>query len=70
VKAIVHYYEVSLDEALAHVRLVVEEGRVSRNGEQFCYVTHFSDGVLVFADQTRTGTDTFTVQPAPEDTNA
>lgn len=67
-RVIVNYHEVTPDEALAHVRLVIELGRISNNGKQYCYATSFNDGVLVFADQTRTGTDTFTVQPTGDTT--
>ena len=52
---------VSEAKAIRHVAQVIEEGRVSNEGKQYCYVTTFMDGVGVSASITKNGTDTFTV---------
>lgn len=42
---------------------VVQQGRISenKNGRCYCFVTTFKNGVKVFADRTKSGTDTFKV---------
>ena len=55
--------EDSFDEldALAYVEQVIVKGRISGDGTTFCYATKFKDDTVVFADLTRTGSDTFRV---------
>lgn len=55
-------------EALTYVTEVVEGGRVSEYNTQYCFVTSWSNGVVVISQQTKTGTDTFLVQYDPETT--
>lgn len=38
-------------EALLHVQAVIRDGRVSDNGKSYCFVTRFSDGIVVYADK-------------------
>lgn len=37
-------------ECLTLIQRVMEEGRVSNNGKQYCYVTRFHGGVTVYSD--------------------
>ena len=53
-------------EALTYVTEVVKGGRVSEYGKQYCFVTSWSNGVVVIAQQTKKGTDTFIVQYLPQ----
>ena len=55
-------YEGPIKEALRYVEAVVNEGRISAEEKQFCYVTIFKDDTIVYADQTKTGTDTFKIR--------
>jgi hypothetical protein len=50
-------------EAVSRVVSVMREGRVSGSGdrEQYCYVTTWKSGYIVYADLTRKGHDTFRV---------
>lgn len=49
-------------EALTYVIEVVDRGRISNYNKQYCYVTSWPNGVVVIAQQTKKGTDTFIVQ--------
>ena len=51
--------DISDYDALLHVQTVIRGGKVSRNGECYCYVTTFTDGIQVFADKKKA--DIFTV---------
>lgn len=55
-------YEGPINEALPYVQQVINQGRISAEEKQFCYVTIFKDGTIVYADQTQTGTDTFKIR--------
>ena len=46
-------------DALLHIQTVIHDGRVSRNGECYAYVTEFQDGIIVYADKKKS--DIFTV---------
>lgn len=46
-------------DALLHIQTVIRDGRVSRNGECYAYVTEFQDGIIVYADKKKS--DIFTV---------
>lgn len=57
--------DVSDYDALLHVQTVIRGGRVSRNGECYCYVTTFMDGFTVYADKKKA--DIFTVKGPIDD---
>lgn len=48
--------------ALTRVQQAMCAGRVSlsKNGPCYCFVTVFQDGTRIYAERTKTGTDTFT----------
>lgn len=48
-------------EALACVINVVNEGKVSNKNTQYCFVTKFTNGCIVYAEATKSGTNTFKV---------
>ncbi len=50
-------------DALLHIQTVIRQGRISRNGEQYAYVTEFNDGFIVYADKKKS--DIFTVTKRP-----
>lgn len=54
--------DIPTPNALHYVRTVVDLGRISRDGDCYCYVTSFNDGTRVFAEVTKMGTDTFRVK--------
>ena len=70
-KIIIRYDGVSDIDALMYVRQVVKKGRISNNNTQYCYCTMFNDAAEVYADRTKSGTDTFGVikakKPLPDD---
>ena len=47
--------------AVARVHRVIEDGLVSNGDTQYCYITHYQDGIGVYADRTKSGTHTFTI---------
>lgn len=47
------------EEALYYVSHVVRQGKISDNGNCYCYVTKFYDGVVVLAEKKKA--DVFTV---------
>lgn len=55
-------------EALSYVQYVVEQGRISNYGKEYCFVTSWKNGVVVFTHRTKEGTDVFTVEYRPETT--
>jgi hypothetical protein len=50
-------------DALLHIETVIRDGRISRNGECYAYVTEFQDGFIVYADKKKS--DIFTVTRRP-----
>lgn len=42
-------------DALQVVSMVIDHGLVCQNGNAYCYVTGFDNGLIVFADKTKTG---------------
>jgi len=49
-------------EALSRVLRIVQDGRVSADGSRYCFLTLWNDDVVIYADLTRTGTDTFCIK--------
>ena len=64
-KIIIHHDMTDL-QAVYYAMKVIQEGKVSNNDTQYCYMTRFTNGVSVYADVTRTGVPTFRVMAAPE----
>lgn len=42
--------ELSMLDALLYVKKVVEQGRISNDGMQYCYLTSFANGICVASD--------------------
>jgi len=49
------------ENALIYVTQVVNQGKISNNEKQYCYVTRFNNGVYVSADLTKNNTHSFKV---------
>jgi hypothetical protein len=49
-------------EAIKYVSNVMADGKVSNDGKCYCYLTRYLNGVLVSADNTRSGNHTFSVR--------
>ena len=64
-RIIINYEDVDELDALAYVERVIVRGRVSGGGKIYCYATTFADGMVVYADLTRKGSDTFRVGMRP-----
>lgn len=47
--------------AVVAVKKVIEQGFVSKNETQYCWLTSFFDGTTVWADKTKAGSFTFRV---------
>lgn len=47
--------ELSHDEAMDYVRRVIAAGKQSDNGNNYCYLTSFKDGIMVTSDVIKTG---------------
>lgn len=52
---------INLLTATGRVMQVINEGRISGDETKFCAITTWGDGIVCVADQTKTGTDTFTI---------
>jgi hypothetical protein len=51
----------SLSGALEYVHRVIDSGLISANGTEYCYVTSFRDGTVVYSDRRKSGTHSFVV---------
>lgn len=49
------------ERAIGMVFQVMGMGRVSKNGKQYCYVSTFSGGHVVYSNVTKNGSDVFFV---------
>ena len=47
-------------QAIGYVKVVIQEGRISDNGNAYCYATKFHDNTVVCAQKVKTG-DSFMV---------
>ena len=63
---IIIYHDMTDLQATYYVMKVTQEGKVSCDGAQYCYMTRFRKGVGVYADVTRKGVPTFRVNAARE----
>lgn len=52
-----------IDDLLAVTLLeeVIRQGKISNDNTQYCYVTTWTTGHIVYADKTRTGNYTFRI---------
>lgn len=55
--------DIGIDDtsAMYYVLKVIQEGRVSNYGKEYCYASTFSNGVRVYSHQTKGGNDVFIV---------
>ena len=62
-KIIIKHGDIKPLTAMGKVMEVIHDGFVSKGtyGEQYCFVTTWSDGVRVSADKTKNGTHVFNV---------
>jgi hypothetical protein len=49
------------ETALIYVTQVVNQGKISNNEKQYCYVTRFNNGVYVSSDLTKNNTHSFKI---------
>jgi hypothetical protein len=49
---------VPLNEAADYVAEVIRKGKISGNGQSYCYAVRFSSGVVVSTDKPRKGSNT------------
>jgi hypothetical protein len=45
--------DLSMNEVLPYVKRVIAQGRISKNGTQYCYVTSWWSGLVVYADKNK-----------------
>jgi len=64
-KIIIHH-DIDDLQATYYVMKVIQQGKISKGGTQYCYITTFTNGVAVHADLTKTGTPVFHVQGTKE----
>ena len=64
---IIIYHDMTDLQATHYVMKVIQEGKVSNDKTQYCYLTRFTNGVCVYADVTRSGAPRFRVMAAPEE---
>lgn len=63
-KIIIHARGVDPDDAITYVRAVMRSGKMSGDGDSYCYVTTFP-GIVVSTDKPRAGTNTYTFYVLP-----
>ena len=39
-----------MNEVLGYVAAVIQGGRISNNGKQYCYATRFKENIMVYTD--------------------
>lgn len=47
--------ELGYEEVMDYVRKVISAGKVSDNGNNYCYLSSFKDGIMVSSDVIKTG---------------
>lgn len=60
-KIIIHCGNVDDSTALTYALKVINQGKISNENTQYCYITRFESGHVVFADKSKVGTYTFRV---------
>lgn len=53
--------ELPMNEVLSYVKKVIRQGRISKNNTQYCYVTTWRDGIIVYTDKNKKS-DRFVVE--------
>lgn len=60
-KVIIHCGKgVSVEEAVAKVRAVIEEGKISAQGKSYCYATRIADRMVVTDKPRKSSPNTYT----------
>lgn len=60
-KVIIHCLgEVSVEEAVAKVQSVIEEGKISAGGKSYCYATRIGDRMIVTREPRKSSPNTYT----------
>jgi hypothetical protein len=59
-----NYSSIKDDLVLMNIAKVLEQGKISdgKYGPQYCFMTKFQSGVVIYADRTKSGSHVFTVQ--------
>ena len=60
-KIIINSENISDAESLVYTLKVINEGKISKNNSQYCFLTTFESGIKVYANKTKTGTYTFRI---------
>ena len=60
-KIIINSENISDAESLVYTLKVINEGKISKNNSQYCFITTFESGIKVYANKTKTGTYTFRI---------
>jgi hypothetical protein len=42
-----------LSSLMGHVRTILEQGRISNNDTQYCYLTTFKDGIVIASEKNK-----------------
>ena len=68
-RLIINIRDKTVDDQLAvsAVLAVIQQGKISNNDTQYCYVTRISNGLAVCADRNKNGNDVFNVYFQPKD---
>ena len=45
--------DLPMTDAMVYVKHVISHGRISKDETQYCYVTTWPDGVIVYADKNK-----------------
>ena len=54
-----------MNEVLGYVAAVIQGGRISNNGKQYCYATRFKENIMVYTDLNKKS-DRFVIWQEPE----
>ena len=54
-----------MNEVLGYVAAVIQGGRISNNGKQYCYATRFKENIMVYTDLNKKS-DRFIIWQEPE----
>ena len=55
----------SMTEILGYVAAVIQGGRISNDGKQYCYATRFKENIMVYTDLNKKS-DRFVIWQEPE----
>ena len=54
-----------MNEVLGYVAAVIQGGRISNDGKQYCYATRFKENIMVYTDLNKKS-DRFIIWQEPE----